>query len=59
MLVFHHNDALLVIVALILHGHLHLHTRLISIYLRRCDEDTILGNVQRRHSLQPHVAVDA
>ena len=46
-------------VALVLHGYLHLHPSLIARHFWRGDKDPILSNMERRHGFQPHVAVDA
>ena len=59
MLAFHHNDALLVIAALVLHCYLNLYRCFVGRYLGRGNKHTILSDVQRGHRFKPHVAVDA
>ena len=59
LLTFHFNDALLVIVALVLYGHLDLYFRLVCRHFLCSDKDTILSDMQGRHRFEPHMAVDA
>ena len=54
-----HNSGVAVGLRLILHSHVHQYQSLIGTHLRRCDKDTILGNVKCGHCFEPHMTVDA
>ena len=53
------NGCCTFIVRLIFDGHLHVDGGFVGLHLGCCDEHTVLGNMQRRHGLEPHMAVDA